>query len=389
MHPLALGGALLALTACASPREFEPFPARIEMGAAAAIESHWVGDLAFVPVSFGGSPPRRFLLDTGASGLLIDPSVVTEEGLDQLPLNKGQGGYTLGGADGSSTQVYRIARIPHLHCGPLDAYNFDAMLLDLDPLRKVMGVSFDGILPFTMFRDGVLTIDYPEQAVEIAPAQPSDLPLGPHGMQLAVNRLPHIQIPFDGKPLTVLLDSGSSGFLSIPKSRNPRLQGPEAEIGRQQTIGGTLPLTAARLADSLVIGGHTLEQPVATLGREDRGAIGGELLRHFRVEFDQPNRRVRFLTDQPIPCAPVRSPGFGAFRGGDVWTVAYVLEGTPAAALGLKVGDRIAKVNGEPTQAWPPDRTRELYRQQDAITLTLKRGESTRNLLCGIKTLVP
>lgn len=381
--------ASLAALGCAGPRAFAPFPAATGVDASGGeLAVEWIGDLAFVPVRIDGGPERRMLLDTGASAMLLDPRVADELGLQRLGLDRERGGFVLPGANASSTRVDEIVAIGELRCGPLTAHGFDGILLDTGPLRSVLGIEFDGVVPFTVFRDAVLVIDYPQRRVHVQPSEPEDANQA-GSLPLQAGRLPHVAIAFGDQELSILLDSGSSEFLAVPAAASLPLAGEPVETGRQQTIGGALPVLEARLALAIDWTGHRLDRPVAALGREERGSCGTALLRHFRVEFDQPNGRVRFAGPAEVPCPPTRSPGFGVLRAPDHWQVAYVLDGTPAAAAGIAVGDRVLAVDGVPVAAISHPRWVEIVASRPTVSLRVANEAGERTIDCAIAVLVP
>ena len=87
-------------------------------GDGGALPVQWVRQFAFLEVSLDGGAPRRFLLDTGASVLVVTPAVASE-------LSRARGApaaeardVRITGADDAVGTAHGIVRIAELRCGP-------------------------------------------------------------------------------------------------------------------------------------------------------------------------------------------------------------------------------------------------------------------------------
>ncbi len=378
-----LAAALAA--ACSSGQQMRPFPQTSYAGdEPAVLTAHWHDDFAFVDARIGDRPPRRFLLDTGASVVLLDPRTT-----DALGLSRVAAAADLGGAGDSSTRVTSVVPIDELHCGPLRLSHFDAMELDLSGLRRVLGHPLDGILPATAFRNVVLVVDYPQRRIEVRPAV-ATAP-APGSLPLREGALPLVPLRLGEREVDVLLDSGSAGFVTLPDALGWPRRGGAAVTGRQRTIAGDQPVWSVRFDGDIDWAGHRLAQPVVEVGTSPRAAVGAELLRHFRVELDQTNRAVRFerSTTEPIASPAFRSIGAGLLHDASHWTVGYVLPDSPAAQVGLREGDRIAAIDGVRIGAMTRGEFRRLLSASESVRLTLLRGDATEEIRVSVAVLVP
>ena len=101
-----------------------------------------------------------------------------------------------------------------------------ALVFDFSDLSDHLGVPIDGIIGFPVFRDTLLTMDYPAARLVIAPAPAAAPRPGPRSSTIAFNNeqnTPLIPIQMGNESFIVLIDSGSDGSLSLnPVGLHPR-----------------------------------------------------------------------------------------------------------------------------------------------------------------------
>lgn len=117
------------------------------------------------------------------------------------------------------------------------------------------------------------------------------------------------------------------------------------------------------------------------------GLIGPEVLRQFTVTFDY-GALAMFLEKNARYGRADRWDGTGMWLGqrGDAFAVLDVMPGSPAADAGLRVGDEIMSIDGQPTKALslPSERLRLYFDGRPrrvalmlgdgrSVTLTLRR----------------
>ena len=387
----ALLVAAAALSCCTVPRPFHPFPGSTALDAGGGeLDVVWVDDFAFVDVSIDGKPGGRFLLDTGASVVLVTPRFADALGLTRRTIDRERGGYALAGANASSAAIERVVPVAELRCGPLAMRDFDAMEIDTTPLQQALGYPIDGVLPATAFRDVLLIIDYTARRVEVGATRAAPA-AAPNTLALLRGSLPQVSLGIGDVKVSILLDSGSSEFLTLPEDLPLRRRGQPAETGRQQTIGAAMPTYQVRVDENVDLAGHTLAEPIIRIGRERRGAAGAALLRHFRVELDQPNRRVRFVrpSTEPLKSPPVRGPGLGFRRDETHWTIAYLLDATPEAGSGLRVGDQVVAIDGIAVGEMSRGRYEQLVAQRDALRFRVRAAAGLLEVDVPVAVLVP
>jgi len=385
---------LFASGACASAPtlQFRPVPDACTIsGADVTLPARLQAGVFVVEATIDGRGPYHLVLDTGASALVLSPRVADELDLPRGGVASVEGTFAVGGAQGTEIRVPQAARVREVRIGGAVLRGIDAMLIDMAPFGRATGVAIDGLLPAGAFPGFLVTMDFAAGEVVVAQGvlPPPD---GGDVLPLDDGTLPHVTVEVGGRAMSLLIDSGSTDFLSVPgaAAAGLRFRAEPRVTGRFMTIAGPVASTQARLQGDVAWGRHRLVQPVVTLNAGDEGTCGTALLDAFRTTFDTANRRVRFerTSAAPIHCKPVRSPGFGVLRGGDTWTVAYVLGGTPAATAGLRVGDRIATVDGLPAAQIGSTLFAVIVAASPSIRLGVVRPDGVRELVVPVATLV-
>jgi hypothetical protein len=293
-------------------------------------------------------------------------------------------------ADGAVTELPRSS-FRRLELGEARFDDVDVLIYDCAPLSAHLGVRIDGVLGFPLFRETLLTLDYPGQRVLLQPAR--NAPLVP-GTIVAIDdarKTPLINVRLGERSLVALIDSGSDALFTLnPIGLEPQFAfGPTvgATVG---TIGGDRTQMIGRLSDTLAIGDHAFAQAIVEI-TDELSAIGGGMLRHFSVTFDQLHDRVTFYREsrQPILTPPRRSAGVSFNKTPGYWRVAGVIPGSSAAAEGVQQGDLIGRINGEPVAKWDLRRYEQLVATASEVTFTFLVGTAETEKRVRIFELVP
>ena len=148
-------------------------------------------------------------------------------------------------------------------------------------------------------------------------------------------------------------------------------------------MSGDRTQRVARIADTLFIGDYPIQQPIVDL-TDELTSIGGGLLKHFTVTFDQEHSHVTFHrpSKQPIPPKTQRSSGMSFDKTPAYWRVASVIPTSPAADAGIQDGDLVTRINDEPVANWDLARYQQLIASADEVEFTFLNGtqETERNL---------
>jgi hypothetical protein len=353
------------------------------------VPARLVGNHFIVEARWNKHGPWRFLVDTGSSVTLVSPEFSRRYATAQAPSNTPT--VRVRSADGKSTVLPSVT-VRQIQLGE-DAHFYDVPVLvyDFAELSAHLGMKIDGVIGFSLFRDVVFALDYPQSRLVITTA--GEKPLLP-GTTIPFNnqqRTPLIPIKLGEESFIALIDSGSDGPLLLnPVGLHPHFKtGPRAG-GTVGTLTGNRTQQIGRLDQPLELGSYALAEPVVDL-TDQLSAIGGEILRHFCVTFDPPRNQVTFHRDStaPIPPEPRRISGLSFSKTPAYWRVVSVVPGSPAHAAGIRAGHLVTRIEGEPVSAWALPRYEAHVRRASTITFTFLDGAQEFAHVVPIFELVP
>jgi len=392
-RPLALGLAALAcalLAGCFSFRREAPSPGKTTLRSPLIVlPAQRLGSYLVISGKWDRGGPWHFLIDTGANTTLVTPEFAKRYGVkDQAAIAAAP--VSVLSADGHSVELMPIT-ISRLDLGDARFENVSARIYDCAALSAHLGVKIDGILGFPLFRKTLLTLDYSHDRVVLAPSGGN--PLIP-GLAISfnnANKTPLIPVRLGDRTFIALLDSGSDAPLSLnPVGIDPKFAfGPRAG-STVSTLAGDRPQRTGRLADTFILADYALPAPIVDLS-DELSAIGGAILQHFTVTFDQEHDKVTFYRDSPAPIATAarRSPGLSFAKTPAYWRVAGVVPGSPAAASVVERGDLVTRINGEVVAQWDFRRYEQLIASASEITFTFLNGTLEIEKRFAVFELVP
>ncbi|MEX1309069.1 MAG: aspartyl protease family protein [Candidatus Sulfomarinibacteraceae bacterium] len=354
-------------------------------------------NVVYLPVSVNGGEPLAFALDTGAPELsAVELTHASELGLTAGPA------MTVRGAESRRLDVRRLEGAS-LSVGGVTARNLEVVAMPLNRLEPFWGHPMDGILGGNFLNRVVTCIDYDRQRVTFVrsdafnpDAHGSAVPIEVEDNTLFITA----QVSAgDGRPAgpgRFLVDTGvRQTFLNSPFVARHRLlerSGPVIETVTGYGISGPAFGALGRLG-ALSLGPHTLAEPIVQLcsgtsgiesSRVFDGIIGADLLSRFSVCIDYSGRTM-YLD----PGTGMSDP-FPANAGGLVFrvskddpgsfTVAHVVEGSPADRAGIRIGDTVVAANGRPSAALTLEDLIEAQRQTGECCVDLRRNGETREI---------
>ena len=385
---------------------FEPAPQRvddlvfIDGGRRARLAVDIANHHVFVAVELDGHP-LRFILDTGGVNL------VTTETAARLGLRSE--GELEGRGPGEKSVTVGFTRVARLAIGGKVALERQLLrVLPMPGFDEVEGVPFDGVLGVELFRRLVVRIDYAGAALELTDPAVFEASAGAQSLPLTFfGHFPGIDGDLDGAKGQFWLDTGSRGglFVADPFAQANGLAGRYPASG-VTTIGwGVGGGAEGRLARGgrLTLGAIAIDGPVLRLPSGDGGGVmamrdvagnvGGEILSRFDVTFDYGRQRVLLVPNDAhgTPFAADRSGLWINRRGADVLVEAVMADG-PAAAAGLRVGDALCEIDGEPTASITLDALRRRLREWPAgrvAMLRIARDGASFEAALQLRDLIP
>lgn len=244
-----------------------------------------------------------FVLDTGASGLVVDANVARLIGLRRY----GEHGHVLAGRS-----TYARAVVPELRVGTLAMRDVMVGVVPLGWTGK-RGGRIGGLLGFDFLAQLGVTVDYEHRRVTVVPGSAYVAPSAPQTTALAARLgrgIPLVTVSFDGAVAERMgLDTGGAGsFLLFDyfTRRNPNALHDDDGIlfsdGPQQSGVGGAFTTKPAFVRALELGDLRVPNVVGyrvtserSYAQEIDGVIGDRVLRWFTVGFDYAHERV-YLT---------------------------------------------------------------------------------------------
>lgn len=304
-----------------------------------------------VAVGMGGQGPYIFMIDTGGVVSLVHDSLARTL---KLPII---GHSALGGVGRDDIYPIYLAK-DFVIGGAMRQAN--VALVGAGALRY--GRDVEGTLAAGIVTAADTELDFDAGELRLYPGGRGARP-GYTRIASSIRRLgsrteesPYIfaDIAVNGQNFDCLLDTGAPRVLTLSAnaSRRGRLwdDGRPYAPFRPSGVGGEGMISRLVRVDALSLGGLTIDRPLVALNPAGSSVssvgdgIGGlGLIRRFNLSIDA---HARCLWVQPSrqPAVPDHYGLSGLWfdRKGDVAEVAAVGTGSPAAAAGMRVGDRVA-----------------------------------------------
>ena len=272
------------------PQLFAPFvPRVVNLAAPVTVPIESDGYHLYCRVAIG-SDSYRFIIDSGASGIVLDSRVARAQGIVEEGALEVRGTSRSGGL--------HLVRIPSLRVGELTLNGLTASSLDLgDASGGVLRA--DGILGYPFFAAGLVRID--PIGMTMTMARPDGFT--PRGTRLDVEldrKLPEVRLAVNGRTAPFMLDTGNSSELLLFRwfvERYPGLVPSAGQTVMSYGIGSGAQ-TYQTIVDQLEVAGNRLYQRHAEVvlarqgafaDRFEAGNVGLGVLRNFVITFDDPH----------------------------------------------------------------------------------------------------
>ena len=348
-------------------------------------------ELPMIEVMINDSGPYRLIVDTGAAGIVVRPKLAKKLELPSPP----------GMPEGMSIQVRTpggpvpatIQYIDKIKIGKMSVEGIWTIATEMP-----FGEEMDGVIGMNLFKNCLMTYDYPKNQMIFKKGE-LPKPNGKNILSYKTPRMPDshpvIDLNVNGKTHPALLDTGMRGWFAVPEKSKGAFKfsaGPVESTGGLSVGGKTKPVSIGRIDGSISLGQFKVSDPVV---REMKGQymIGTLFLQNFQLTFDGKNKRLSLegRKDSNVTQPATRIVGFELKQVGDHMEVWYVHPKSHAAKLGLKVGDRVTKLNGhDAAKHFHTSEWRDLLKSNKSVAISVraKSGEEDRKLTVEILELL-
>lgn len=367
-----------------------------------AIETH--DNHIHVQAETRSARPLSMILDSGADYNALNASLSDELGVK----HKIEISLSAAGTGEDKATLFFAKTIPLELSGiPLRAY----ILAPLSKLEAGIGRPIDGILGAEIFNRCVVEIDYLAQTITLhpikgytAPQRGESIPILLEGRRPFIQariRFPGLDV-FEGK---FSIDTGDSSGLSLhaPFVQKHDLLAHARNVIPHFTSGiaGEAREYLGR-AESFQIGRFVIERPVVALSQAEKGstadesydgAMGGEILRRFKMTLDYPHRQIILEPNADFD-APfeVDMSGLDLVAEGqkfDLIKIRRVYENTPASEIWLSQGDTLLELNNVAVEKLDLEQIKRMFKAEGQQYLVkIKRNDQPLEFKLSTRRLV-
>lgn len=245
----------------------------------------------YVMVMINGKGPFRFVIDTGTGG----QALVTAGLADQLGLPV-VGQARLTDPSGQGEQRAPITLIQSLSVAGVE---FTAVKA-IEHRLAAEGDTCQGLLGFTLFRDYLLKLDYPNHRMSLAAGA-----LAPDGERSVLpfrmpDGVPIAPLRINGKRVEAQFDSGGTGLsLPVKVARHLKFATEPAVFAVGESLATRFQVTAGQLSSDVRVGRYTFGKPFVEINSAFPLAnFGGCAMQNFAITFDQNNRLLQLDSNQ-------------------------------------------------------------------------------------------
>jgi len=315
--------------------------------------------------------PLNLIVDTGAGLTVLTPRAAKA--------SKVTGGAPVRAVgEGGGAVTAKLAKAESIQIGKATVKDEQVVILDL-PAE----LACDGLVGYSFLRHFVTSFDYARPSLTFTERAVYRRHVQDEALEMVLkSNHPHIQGRILGKEGLFVIDTGAGGVLTLYKPfvdagslrekfppRLTRITG--------KGVGGFVTGDTTTLSE-VQFGNFRLDQVPSVLARhtgaggskDNAGSIGASILRKFIMTLDYEGRMV-FLRKSSLFGQPYdldRAGLFLSFESGK-YKVVEVVEGTPAATAGLKVGDELLQVGKMNIESAHPLKVRAAFRGEAGSTL--------------------
>jgi hypothetical protein len=367
-------------------------------GASTSVPFVLANNHIYVDVRLNGRGPYRLLCDTGGANI-VTPELASELGLKPE-------GQLEGAGVGEKSEDIGLVKVAKTELGSAFLNDQVFFVFPMQSFAEVEGVPAVGLVGYEVFRRFVVRIDY--EGSRLTLLEPGNFKYTGAGIAVPFKfneHIPQVDGEIDGIAGKFDIDTGSRASLDlmgpfVEKNALKAKYQPRIEGVTGWGVGGAARSAVTR-ATVLKLGGVSIDKPVTELTLQTKGAftdqyvagnVGAGVLKRFNLVFDYGNQVIYFEpnANNAKPDVFDRSGlWINAKEGG--YEILDVIAGSPAAAAGLKVGDRIRRVDGQPASALPLPELRTRFKTDapgTKIRIEYERGGEPHDTTLVLKEMV-
>ena len=248
-------------------------------------------DKPYVSVKVNGRGPFRFLIDTGTGA----EALVSPELADQLALPL-VGHARLTDPSGLGKQRSNIVLMRAVTIA-------GAEFAEVKAIRHKFygeGANCQGVLGFTLFKDYLLTLNFPERRIVLARGEIEQDGSGSVLPFRMPDGVPIVALRIGGQRVEAQIDSGGTG-LSLPETVAAHLKFLSTPIafGNGESLATRFQIKAARLRPDVRLGRYTFRQAFVEINPAfPLVNVGSTPLAKFVVTFDQAKLLLRLSSNE-------------------------------------------------------------------------------------------
>jgi hypothetical protein len=248
------------------------------------------GGMPVIELIVNGKGPFLFAIDTGAEGgPRLDSSLMEKLGL------KPSGQMRDGDPSGRSPRMADTVKLDSLEVGGLRFTGVDATSKNYKNSPRPLPA--DGIIGLALFKDYLLTLDFPAKVVRISRGE---LPKA-DGAEILDYQMEHgvpsVELNVGTTRIKAHLDSGNMiGAFVFPTSFVEKLtQSSEPKVvGRARSASGDMEIKQVQIKELVRLGRHEFPEATITFpALGEAGNVGYKILSQFALTVDQQHQRVR------------------------------------------------------------------------------------------------